>query len=96
MKLRGKIDGNHIQIRDALRKLGYSVLSLANLGGGAPDLLVGGRGINILLEVKNPKQPPSKRGLTDDEIQFMQEWKGQAAIVTDIQSALDAINRALK
>ena len=35
-----KQDANHTAIVNGLRKLGYAVLDLKNLGGGAPDLLV--------------------------------------------------------
>ena len=35
-----KQDANHTAIVNGLRKLGYAVLDLKSLGGGAPDLLV--------------------------------------------------------
>lgn len=35
-----KQDANHAAIINGLRKLGYAVLDLKSLGGGAPDILV--------------------------------------------------------
>ena len=35
-----KQDANHTAIVNGLRKLGYAVLDLKSLGGGAPDLLI--------------------------------------------------------
>ena len=37
----GKVDLNHGELRDTFRALGCSVVSLADLGKGIPDLLVG-------------------------------------------------------
>ena len=42
MRKRGCVDENQPQIVSELRKLGYSVLVMSSLGGGAPDILVGG------------------------------------------------------
>ncbi len=95
MKKYGRTDDNHPEIVEALRKTGHSVVSLASLGGGIPDLLVGRNGINCLLEVKDGSKPPSQRKLTDSESGFITDWRGQVSVVTDIQSALDAVNRAL-
>lgn len=39
MRRRGKVDDNHKEIVDALRANGWTVGSLASLGGGWPDLL---------------------------------------------------------
>ncbi len=58
----------------ALRKAGCLVLSLAPIGKGVPDLLVSKAGRLVMFEVKNPRQPPSKRRLTPDQIEFHKEW----------------------
>lgn len=59
MRICGRIDGNQAQIVRALRQVGATVLSLADMGDGCPDLLVGFRGFNILLEVKDGSASPS-------------------------------------
>ena len=44
MRKFGKTDANHADIVDALRRVGASVVSLASVGNGVPDLLVGFNG----------------------------------------------------
>lgn len=43
MRKYGRTDSNHAEIAAALRKAGASVVSLASVGNGCPDLLVGFR-----------------------------------------------------
>jgi len=89
MRLRGRIDANQVQVVRDLRKMGCSVLVTSNLGTGAPDLLVGFRGVNYLFEIKDGTQPPSKRKLTEDEQDFHLMWDGQVAKVETVQDCLD-------
>jgi hypothetical protein len=70
------IDANQPAIVKALRAMAASVQSLADLGHGVPDLLVGWRGINVLMEVKGGSRAPSTRRLTPDEAQWHQTWHG--------------------
>lgn len=90
-----KIDGNHGEIVAALRKAECSVVSLAKVGNGCPDLLVGrlvdGFRENFLLEVKDPSKPPSHRKLTPAQEQFFAEWNGQRAKVETVEQALRAV-----
>lgn len=87
--LHGRTDANHTAIVTALRDIGASVVSLADIGGGCPDLLVGYRGVNLLLEVKDGKKSPSARMLTSAEQKFFSEWRGK---VYAVFSEIDAIN----
>lgn len=43
MRRAGKLDDNHRDVVNVLEARGHKVLSLASLGNGAPDLLVGAR-----------------------------------------------------
>jgi hypothetical protein len=61
---------------------------LAEIGSGCPDLLVGFRGKNFLLEVKDGNLPPSKCRLTDDEEEFFRIWRGAVSLVSDPAEAL--------
>jgi len=79
-------DSNQIEIVTALRQTGATVTILSGVGGGVPDLFVGWRGINLLLEVKN-LEGRGKR-LTLAEREFMENWHGQVAIVEDIAGAV--------
>ena len=89
--IRRKVDNNQQDIVATLRRLGCSVQSLASLGHGVPDLLVGFRGRNILLEVKNGALPPSARGLTEKEQGWHDKWNGEVLTVHNEEEALEAV-----
>lgn len=91
MRRAARVDGNQSSIVAALRSVGASVEPLHMVGRGVPDLVVGFRGENYLLEVKDSAQAPSKRRLTEDEVRWHEKWRGRAAIVEDVDSALRAI-----
>ena len=67
MRKFGRIDATQREITAALRKAGCFVQSLANEGGGVPDLLVIKNGVVNLIECKDGNAPPSKQRLTEDE-----------------------------
>lgn len=85
------MDVNQSTIVQALRKIGASVLHLHPLGRGAPDILVGWRGINVLLELKDGSLAPSRRVLTPDERSFYESWRGQLAIAESVEDALQIV-----
>jgi hypothetical protein len=87
-----RIDGPHTAIVKALRQAGASVLDLRSLGDGAPDLLVGFRGRDCLLEVKNGDKPPSARKLNAGQVEFVTLWRGHPVrVVHSPDEALKAI-----
>ena len=94
MRKRGKLDANHRAVVAELRKLGYSVQSLAGVGDGCPDLLVGSAAHNWLFELKNPEQVPSKRKLTPGERTWIANWEGQARVVETTEQIVTVIRRA--
>jgi len=59
---------------------------------GVPDLLLGFRGRNLLLEVKNPNgKSPAQRALTPDPRAWWAAWPGQKLIVetaSDVRRAI--------
>jgi len=84
-----RIDANHEQVVSALRAAGASVQSLAGVGKGVPDLLVGFQGKTLLMEVKDGRKTPSERRLTDDQIKWHGAWNGgPLAIVDGVDAAL--------
>jgi hypothetical protein len=91
MRRAARIDANQTQIVLALRSVGASVELLSAVGKGCPDLLVGYRGVNLLMEVKDGKKPPSERKLTSDQIVWHGDWKGVVFLVTSVHDALDAL-----
>ncbi len=91
MRRAAKIDKNQREIVEALRRIGASVQSLAAVGEGCPDLLVGLRGANYLFEVKDGTKPPSRRKLTQDQVLWHALWGGQVTVVDGLDDALAAI-----
>ena len=68
-----KVDGNHSDTVDALRKIGCSVIDLSRVGGGCPDLMVGYRGCTILMEVKNVR---GRNKIEDSQRDWIATWRG--------------------
>lgn len=83
MRVAAKIDANQEQVVLALRAVGASVQTLAAVGKGVPDLLVGYQGKTILLEVKDGRKPPSARRLTEDQLKWHGAWRGGPLAVVD-------------
>ena len=86
-----KVDANQPAIVAALRRAGASVTPLHMVGNGCPDLAVGYRGENHMLEVKDGAKPPSARKLTPDEADWHQNWRGSSAVVKDVAEAFAAV-----
>lgn len=91
MRLDAKPDANQTEIVEAYRAIGASVAVTSQLGNGFPDLVVGFRGRNWLIEIKDGTQPPSKRRLTPAEKKFHEAWRGQVDVVNNITEALTLI-----
>ena len=91
MRRAAKIDANQPEIVGALREVGASVAITSAVGDGFPDLVVGFRGFNFLMEIKDGTKPPSARKLTDDQIEFHADWLGSLCVVKTINEALIAI-----
>ncbi len=95
MKYSAKVDDNQAEIVRALEQIGCSVQSLAMVGQGCPDLLVGYRGQNILMEIKDGNKPPSRRKLNEKQVDWHQSWRGTAYKVTSVEDATQAIKLEL-
>jgi len=91
MRRAARVDDNQAEIVAALRKCGCTVQSLAAVGNGVPDLLVGRAGVNYLLEVKDGSKPKSARELTPDELRWLYAWRGSAAVVETVEEAMKAV-----
>lgn len=86
-----KVDANQAEIVHALRCIGCSVQVLSTVGSGVPDLLVGFNGLNILMEVKDGKKPPSARKLTADQVIWHGDWRGQVNVVESVEKAMAVV-----
>lgn len=85
MRRARRTDGNQREIVAALRAAGRAVEIISDVGRGVPDLLVSIGGVNFLLEVKIPGAK-----LTEDERRWHLAWRGNVAVVTTAQEAVDA------
>ena len=88
---RYKVDANENSIVQALRKTGASVLRLAAVGNGCPDLLVNRAGELFMLEIKRDDVAPSqsRKRLSVHQRQFHRDWP--VTIVCTVDEALKAI-----
>jgi hypothetical protein len=84
------VDSNHAEIVAALRRCDVSVLSLAALGRGVPDLLCSWRGRVTLLEVKRPGET-----LNSAQVRWHADWDpfANVCVVQSITEAVDAVCR---
>ncbi len=91
MRRAARIDANQPDIVKVLRAVGASVAHIHMVGQGLPDIIVGFRGVNYLMEIKDENKPPSKRRLTPDEKDWHDNWRGSVVVVNNEDEALKAI-----
>ena len=92
MRRAARTDGNHAEVVKALRAIGASVADTSGVGAGFPDLVVGYRGRNWLVEVKDGRKSPSRRALTPDQVEFVATWRGHWVKVESAQEAVDKVS----
>src|SRR3990167_2302049 len=86
------IASNKAEIVQILKKVpGLSVLDLSELEEGCPDLLIGYKGFNHLIEIKNSDSKESGTLQTERRKIFFDGWLGQIIIASDIDAILFAI-----
>jgi hypothetical protein len=88
MRRAAKVDSNHADIVKALRDVGARVLDLSAIGDGAPDIDVGFRGVDTLMEIKRD----AKAKLKDKQKDFATLWRGKPVVrVNSVSDAFRAI-----
>jgi len=87
-----RVDDNQAEIVAALRLAGCNVQSIAAVGGGCPDLIVGLNERVVVMEIKDGEKVPSARKLTKDEQKWHAIWADQcrAGVVVVVESVDDA------
>ncbi len=88
MRRKGRTDGNQKAIVAAFRQVGATVQILSGVGDGCPDLLIGYRDRNYLIEAKNGDKNPSARGLTAAQRIFHANWAGQVSTAESVEDAV--------
>lgn len=95
-----KRDANHNAIVDAFKDGGASVVDLAAVGSGVPDLLVGYRGVDFLCEVKDPENAAENRNRRDrlsrGQLDWCLEWRGRTVVVACSPTDAYAILREIE
>lgn len=78
-----RVDSNQREIVQALREIpGVTVTCTHEVGKGFPDIVVGYRGVNYLVEVKTQKGK-----LIPSEAAWHARWRGQVAVVRTVEEA---------
>lgn len=93
MRRAAKVDSNHGIIVAAFQAHGCSVQSLAAVGRGVPDLLVGCAGRNYLVEVKDGSKAKSARKLTELQVRWQRMWKADVALVESLADVEACVKR---
>lgn len=96
MRRAAKTDDNQAMIVAAFRGAGATVTDTSAVGQGFPDLVVGYKKKNLLVEVKDGSKPPSARKLTPAQVKFHGEWRGTVHIVETVEQALELLARVRK
>ena len=91
MRRKARVDANQPEIVAALRTFGASVAITSQAGQGFPDIVVGYRGVNYMIEIKDSAKPPSAQKLTADQEPFHEAWRGQIAVCNSIEEAIEVI-----
>lgn len=94
MRRAAKVDRNQSEIVEALRKCGADVISIAAVGNGKPDIIVGFRGQNYLMEIKVPgkrKKAIASSQLNQDQVEFHTVWPGNVCVVRTVKDAMEAV-----
>jgi hypothetical protein len=87
-----RVDSNQVEIVKELRRLGMEVEHLHSVGKGCPDILVGWKGKNCLLEIKRDE----KAKLTPDQVLWHHSWKGQVTVVSNVIDAIKAVKEVCR
>ena len=87
MRRAAKIDTTQNAIVKAFREMGASVSILSAVGQGCPDLVMGYRGLNVLVECKT-----GNGKLTPDQERFHENWKGDVRIARSVDDAIGIID----
>ena len=88
-----RVDGNQKAIVDALERIGAKVWCI----GRPVDLLVGFRGVTVLMEIKmmTGTLNPRPEDHTPAQKRFLLDWTGgPVSTVTDIEGAIRAVTVA--
>jgi len=82
-----RVDANQGQIVEIARDMGASVADTHMVKDGFPDLVVGWRGHNLLVEVKSPVGR-----MTKDQLVWQDNWRGPVHIVRSAAEMVELLS----
>ncbi len=87
-----RVDANHSEIREALKRAGWIVQDMSAVGDGFPDLHArkGSRG--CFIEVKDGAKSPSRRQLTPAQVRVHALLQSVGLEVQVIETIEQAVN----
>lgn len=98
MNYRKRVDGKrsgsgslHSEIKAALEAQGWFVCDTSGAGRGFPDLVLAKHGRLVLAEIKNPKQPPSKRALKPNQVELHAKFALAGVSICVLMSVEEAL-----
>jgi hypothetical protein len=92
----GRIDPNQPAIVKGLRAFGATVQSLAEVGKGCPDILVGFQHRNYLFEIKDPNATDKRlKLLKPDQQEWHEAWRGQVTKIETLDEAIAVLQATL-
>ncbi len=94
MRTKARIDANQPQLVKFIRAMGASFQHTHQIPG-ALDGIIGYRGIDVRVEIKDPDKPPSKRKLTDDEVKTICDWRGRQPEIIETENDITRILGAI-
>ena len=90
MRRKARIDANQPALVKFIRSMGASFQHTHQIEG-ALDGIIGYRALDQRVEIKDPNQPPSKRKLTDAEIDTIFAWKGRTPEIIETENDVTRI-----
>ena len=90
-----RTDANQKAVVEELKKYlpEATVFVASGTGAGFTDIVVGWKGHNFLMELKDPDKPASARKLTKAQSELHQDWQGQISVV---HSATEIVSEMLR
>lgn len=89
-----RVDANQKSIVDTFRAIGATVQIISMVGKGCPDIIVGYKGVNYLIEIKDGTKAKSGQKLTEHEQKFFDHWQGQVCLITSNDDAIALLLKA--
>lgn len=97
MRYAARTDDNQAMLIATLEHCGYSVLPLHRVGGGAPDMLCGFGGQQLLVEIKSRNTRYGRAGLQDHQREWADAWRGAPPIVAyEAEDVIEAFNQIMR